>query len=46
MSRLMQREWLILHGIMEHILPRAGHHVLTIDLSHSKAASNEVVGCY
>ena len=38
-----QRELCVLQGIVDHVLPRVGSHVLTLDLSHSKAASNEVV---
>lgn len=38
-----QRELHVLQGIVEHILPHVGSQVLTLDLSHSKAVSNEVV---
>lgn len=40
---MLQQELCVLLGILEHVLPRAGRHVRTLDLSHSKAASNEVV---
>ena len=39
----VQRELNVLRGMIEHILPHVGPHVLTLDLSHSKAASNELV---
>lgn len=39
----MQREFCVLQGVLEHILPHVGSHVLTLDLSHGKTVSNEVV---
>ena len=39
----VQKELSVLLGVMEHILPHVGSHVLTLDLSHSKALTNEVV---
>lgn len=39
----MERELCILQGVLEHILPWAGAHVHTLDLSHGKAVSNELV---
>ena len=39
----MLRELSILRGVIEHLLPRVGPHVRTLDLSHGKAISNEIV---
>lgn len=33
----------MLRGVIDHILPRVGEHVQTLDLSHGKAVSNEIV---
>ena len=38
-----EREARVLKGLMDHVLPRVGSHVLTLDLSHGRAVSNEVV---
>ncbi len=38
----IQKELNVLRGVMEHILPHVGPQVLTLDLSHSKAATNEL----
>ena len=42
-SKEVQKELRVLCGIMDHLLPRVGSHVQTLDLSHGKAVSNEVV---
>ena len=42
-SGWVQKELCVLRGMVEHLLPRVGSHVQTLDLSHGKAISNEVV---
>ena len=39
----MEREWTVLRGVIEHLLPRVGDHVRTLDLAYGKAVTNEVV---
>ena len=39
----MEREWSVLCGVIEHLLPRVGDHVRTLDLAYGKAVTNEVV---
>ena len=39
----MEREMSVLCGVIEHLLPRVGSHVRTLDLAHGKAVTNEVV---
>ena len=43
-SVAVEREASVLVGVMEHLLPKIGPHVRTLDLAHGKAVSNEVVG--
>ena len=33
----------VLCGVIEHLLPRVGDHVRTLDLAYGKAVTNEVV---
>ncbi len=46
----MEREARVLLGVVEHILPRIGGQVRTLDLAYGKAVSNEMVrasgGCW
>ena len=44
--RYMEREARVLSGVVDHILPRVGKHVLTLDLAHGKAVSNAIVRLY
>ena len=39
----MEREMSVLCGVIEHLLPRVGSHVRTLDLAYGKAVTNEVV---
>ena len=39
----MEHEARVLTGIVEHILPKVGSHVLSLDLAHGKAVSNAIV---
>ena len=39
----MHRELCVLRGVIQHLLPRVGQHVKTLDLSHGKAVTNEIV---
>ena len=39
----VDREAAVLCGFIEHLLPKVGSHVRTLDLAHGKAVSNEVV---
>ena len=39
----MEREMNVLCGVIEHLLPRVGSHVRTLDLAYGKAVTNEVV---
>ena len=39
----MEREARVLSGLVEHVLPRVGSHVHTLDLAHGKAVSNAIV---
>ena len=39
----MDREARVLGGLVNHVLPRVGGHVRTLDLAHGKAVSNEIV---
>ena len=39
----MEREMSVLCGVIEHLLPRVGAHVRTLDLAYGKAVTNEVV---
>lgn len=39
----MEREMSVLCGMIEHLLPRVGTHVRTLDLAYGKAVTNEVV---
>ena len=39
----MEREMSVLCGMIEHLLPRVGSHVHTLDLAYGKAVTNEVV---
>ena len=39
----MEHEARVLTGIVDHILPRVGSHVLSLDLAHGKAVSNAIV---
>ncbi len=43
-SVTVEREVGVLYGVMEHLLPRVGPHVRTLDLANGKAVSNEAVG--
>ena len=42
----MEREARVLTGIVEHLLPRVGVSVLSLDLAHGKAVSNTVVSTH
>ena len=42
-ERAMEREMSVLCGVIEHLLPRVGSHVRTLDLAYGKAVTNEVV---
>ena len=42
----MEREARVLTGIVEHLLPRVGASVLSLDLAHGKAVSNTVVSTH
>ena len=39
----MEREMSVLCGVIDHLLPRVGSHVRTLDLAYGKAVTNEVV---
>ena len=39
----MDKEMSVLCGVIEHLLPRVGTHVRTLDLAYGKAVTNEVV---
>ena len=39
----MEREMNVLCGAIDHLLPRVGSHVRTLDLAYGKAVTNEVV---
>ncbi len=39
----MEQELDVLIGVIDRVLPQVGHHVSTLDLSHGKAVTNEIV---
>ena len=43
MEEYCEREARVLTAVLEHLLPRVGPHVRTLDLAHGKAVSNEIV---
>ncbi len=42
-SVMVEREANVLCGVIEHLLPKVGPHVTTLDLANGKAVSNEAV---
>ena len=40
---IMDKEMKVLCGVIDHLLPKVGSHVHTLDLAYGKAVSNEVV---
>lgn len=41
LEKEQEKESAVLKGTLEHLLPHVGHHVLTLDLAHSKSISDE-----
>ncbi len=44
-SVMVEREANVLCGVIEHLLPKVGPYVTTLDLANGKAVSNEAVRC-